>query len=167
MQLTLRSENLTDIPQSAFRNTDITSIVIPDNVTSIGETAFADCPELEEVSIGAGVISIAANVFENDPKLHIINNYALDPQTDVDPAAFEGIDKENCTLYVHAASEDLYRNSDIWGGFFDNIDVLDEHEGIESLRISGDKVRKVMLDGSVYITKPDGTVYNAEGSRLR
>ena len=52
------------IYDSAFSGcSGLTSIVIPDNVTSIGRYAFSDCSGLESVTIGDGVTSIGNGVF--------------------------------------------------------------------------------------------------------
>lgn len=44
-------QNLKQIPENAFNNTDLTSIVIPDSVTFIGDYAFASCYSLETVTL--------------------------------------------------------------------------------------------------------------------
>ena len=44
-------------------NTDVTDVVIPDGVTSIGRHAFADCESLESVTIPDGVTSISNEAF--------------------------------------------------------------------------------------------------------
>ena len=53
-----------NIYNSAFKdNKTITSVVIPDSVTSIGEFAFFDCRSLTSVVIGDSVTSIGASAF--------------------------------------------------------------------------------------------------------
>lgn len=47
----------------AFKETDITSVIIPDSVTSIGLTAFYNCDSLTTVAIGNGVTSIDHEAF--------------------------------------------------------------------------------------------------------
>ena len=43
---------------------DLTSVTIPDSVTSIGYRAFAGCQSLTSVTIGNGVTSIGRGAFE-------------------------------------------------------------------------------------------------------
>ena len=46
-----------------YGNTSLTSVVIPDSVTSIGESAFEDCTGLTSVTIGNSVTSIGWGAF--------------------------------------------------------------------------------------------------------
>ncbi len=53
------------IPIYAFAGLDsITSIIIPDCVTSIGYAAFNGCDRLANVTIGSGITRIEDNVFK-------------------------------------------------------------------------------------------------------
>lgn len=51
------------IGQSAFKNTRITSVRIPDSVISLGVQAFYDCRTLSSVTIGKGVTTLPNQVF--------------------------------------------------------------------------------------------------------
>ena len=51
-------------------NTSVKRLVIGDNVTSIGNRAFADCPNLETVVMGDSIEVIGQEAFANCPKLH-------------------------------------------------------------------------------------------------
>lgn len=51
------------IGQSAFRETAIETITLPENVTSIGETAFLECKSLTSITIPEGVATIGINTF--------------------------------------------------------------------------------------------------------
>lgn len=55
--------HVTAIGDSAFEGTAITSVTIPDTVTSIGNHAFYYCPGLTSVTIGNGVTSIGVYAF--------------------------------------------------------------------------------------------------------
>ncbi|MDE7438983.1 MAG: leucine-rich repeat domain-containing protein [Clostridia bacterium] len=54
---------VTAIADSAFFGCDMTSITIPDSVTSIGDMAFYRCEDLTHVNFGNGVTSIGTQAF--------------------------------------------------------------------------------------------------------
>ena len=56
-------DSATTIADSAFYGSSVTSIVIPDSVTTIGFQAFRHCYSLESVIIGNGVEEISAYAF--------------------------------------------------------------------------------------------------------
>ncbi len=68
-----------EIYKSAFRDCNkLTSVTIPDSVTSIGAGAFSDCRGLTSVIIGSGVTSIGNDAFYFCFKLvEVINNSLL------------------------------------------------------------------------------------------
>lgn len=55
--------SVTNIAGSAFAGCDIQSVVIPDSITSIGYSTFADCLRLKSVSTGNGLTSIETATF--------------------------------------------------------------------------------------------------------
>jgi len=55
---------VTSIENSAFSASSITSITIPNSVTNIGDQAFYRCASLTSVTIGSGVKSIGKNAFD-------------------------------------------------------------------------------------------------------
>ncbi|MBQ9734598.1 MAG: leucine-rich repeat domain-containing protein [Clostridia bacterium] len=54
---------VTEIGDSAFRETDITGVTILNNITTIGGYAFYKCASLEYVCFGDGVTTIKGNAF--------------------------------------------------------------------------------------------------------
>ena len=72
-------DSVTSIGSSAFSGcSGLTSITIPDSVTSIGDSAFLSCERLITVSIGKGITSIGNSAFNYCDKLvEIINNSSL------------------------------------------------------------------------------------------
>ena len=53
------------IGQDCFAGTALVDVSIPDNVVTIGEGAFMNCPALKKIVIGNGVTSMGESVFEN------------------------------------------------------------------------------------------------------
>ena len=64
--------SVTSIGESAFNNSKLTTITIPNTVTSIGEYAFAYCQKLTSVAIGSGVKTIHMAAFNNCSALRTI-----------------------------------------------------------------------------------------------
>jgi hypothetical protein len=61
---TYKGKAVTMIADNAFEDANLTSIEIPDSVTSIGNSAFKSCSNLTSVVIPDGVTSIGSNTFE-------------------------------------------------------------------------------------------------------
>ena len=79
---------LTTVGSWAFRYSKITSLVIPDSVTSIGTQAFIQCGKLTSVTFGKGLKEIGPSAFINCVKLAEI---ALpDGCTTIGRSAFRG-----------------------------------------------------------------------------
>lgn len=61
---TIVSLPVTAIGSNAFYGTYVTSVTFPDSVTTVGQTAFYDCPYLTSVAFGAGLTTIGVEAFE-------------------------------------------------------------------------------------------------------
>ena len=122
--VTHEGETYTDtkIGDNAFYGcSGLTSITIPNSVTSIGNNVFSDCSSLESISIGSGMKSIGSGAFANCPKLTDVyclaeklgGNEGLNTETN----AFDGSYIEYAALHVPAASLNSYMNTDPWKKF--------------------------------------------------
>ena len=56
-------DTITNIGIQAFTGSGLVSVVIPDNVKTIGQSAFLDCHDLTNVTIGTNVSSINDDSF--------------------------------------------------------------------------------------------------------
>ena len=83
--------NVTTIGNSAFASCDsLTSINIPNSVTTIGEGAFIDCDSLTSINIPNGVTTIGKGVFRGCDSLTSIN--IPNSVTTIEDMAFRGCD---------------------------------------------------------------------------
>ena len=71
--------SVTSIGNASFANSGVTSIIITNGVTSIGEEAFSGCSGLTSVTIGSGVTTIGNDAFKDCDNLKRveINNNAI------------------------------------------------------------------------------------------
>ena len=97
--------------------TEMEELVIGNNVTAIGENAFAGISTLKKVTIGESVKTIHNNAFYNCVNLETIFNYRPTP-TNAYSTAFDGVDKFECILYVLPNSIDMYKNASVWRDFY-------------------------------------------------
>jgi hypothetical protein len=79
----------------------LTSITIPNSVTSIGNMAFADCTGLTSITIPNSVTSIGARAFEGCTGLTSIT--IPNSVTSIGSSAFRGC--TNLTIYAEAESQ--------------------------------------------------------------
>ena len=88
-------ESVTSLGQRAFgSNNQLTEVNIPDGVTSIPQWTFAQC-NLKEVIIPANVEHIGKQAFFNNPNLDLVTMKRNNPPTTLDADAFQGLHSTN------------------------------------------------------------------------
>ena len=107
-------DNVKTIGNQAFYTTGLTSIVIPDNVTTIDKYAFSGCANLTSVTLGCGLTSIGELVFNECKNLTTIKALM---ETPVAISADVFYTYDNVTLYVPYDREQVYRTADYWKEF--------------------------------------------------
>lgn len=82
-------ESVTSIaPYAAMRCESLQSVIIPESVTKIGARAFAYCPKLTTVKLSASVNEIPEGLFEACGGLKSVNLTALTNCSEIGPWAF-------------------------------------------------------------------------------
>jgi hypothetical protein len=109
----------------AFRNcSNLTSVTIPNSVTSIDGSAFSDCSGLTDVYCLAEDVpeTYYSDVFEHSPI-------------------------ESATLYVPEASLEAYRTTSPWSGFGTIVGLTDDEiDAVEDVRAAGEDTEVARYD---------------------
>lgn len=91
----------------------ITTIEIPDDVTTIGTSAFTGCAELESVVLHESIKAVENYAFQNCTKLMSITSKATTPPRLMGSGVFTGVPND-CNIYVPAESVDAYKAANRW-----------------------------------------------------
>lgn len=133
----------------------LTSVEIPNLVTTIGGSAFCGCESLKMLTIGENVSTIYASAFMSCPKLIEINSKnrrnPLIKEYEESTAAFDEIVYHNAKLFVPEESVQLYMVANDWEKF----------DQIEGKQFGG--VGTVVADSKVVVEGNTLVVDGADG----
>jgi len=161
--VTFGGNNLTRIGNWAFYNChELQNLTLPEGVQDIGHGAFFNCVYLKELSIPSTMKRMADNSFAKCEKLKKITVYAVIPP-DIDAKTFEDVDR-NIPVYVPDESVEGYKSHVYWKEF--NIQGGATPTNLIQLPDSPvNRFTKIIKDGQLYILR-DGKMYNAQGGEL-
>ncbi|MBQ2490756.1 MAG: leucine-rich repeat protein, partial [Muribaculaceae bacterium] len=126
--------------------TGLKQVELNEGLTTIGVSAFAKCVGIEEIVFPSTVTTIEGNAFARCSSLKRI--YLKSPRpaviTSGEYDTFEGVDKENCILYVPKGSLQTYWAASGWNEFTH----IEEYEPESGQPLKGD----VNGDGKVNVS---------------
>ena len=115
--------SVTSIGTSAFEAcSGLTSVTIPNSVTTIGASAFNSCDGLTSVTIGESVTSIGNYAFNYCSSLTSVTVNATTPPTLLGNRAF--YNTNNCPIYVPSTSIDAYKSASGWSTYASRIQAI-------------------------------------------
>lgn len=97
-------------------NTNLTSVTLPESLTTLGDRAFDFCCNLESIIIPSSVNSIGISAFSECKALKDIYCQAVNV-TETHSSAFNNSPIEKMTLYVPGESMNAYKTTAPWSGF--------------------------------------------------
>lgn len=109
---------MTTIKEDAFWScSSLSSVTIPNSVTSIGNSGFYDCSELSTVTIGSNVYYIGSSAFASCKKITDVYCYAEDIAYTTNADVFKDSYIEYATLHVPAEYISGYKKTEPWKNF--------------------------------------------------
>lgn len=109
---------LTSIGSSTFKNcTSLSQVVMKTGLSSIGSEAFNGCTAIEEITIPSTVKTIGSSAFDNT-SIKTFKCYAAVPPIATSSFIGNGMDMSRTYLYVPPFSKDFYRNTQYWSNFY-------------------------------------------------
>lgn len=142
----------------------IASVVFSDGVKRIPAYLFARSEALKLVTIPNSVTSIGESAFTDCANLNAIYNYGETPANAYSDS-FDGVNKSTCKLYVPKNSINAYKNAPVWRDFY-SISAIEDVQALENAEADNLRSAKVIIDGKVYINRGDKT-YTLQGQEVK
>ncbi len=153
--------SVTSIGSSAFYNcTGLKYVTIGDGIEKIGNYAFSGCASLESFSFGTSLTTIGDEAFSDCTAMTKLEAKTHEPPV-CGSQALDDINKWNCTLYVPIGREDAYKSADQWKEFFfidgnieTGIENIEKGETIKDAQYYGlDGRHKAILEKGINIIR--------------
>ena len=152
---------VTSIGQEAFMYLQISSIDIPNSVISIGDGAFMGCQYLTSVTIPERLTSIGQAAFYEIYRIETVSSFIKEP-FEINRVFTQEV-CQNATLYVPKGSIEKYKATNGWKDF-KNIVEMDE-SGIDHVEAQAPDAPYYNLNGQ-RIDQPKKGIYIQNGKKI-
>ena len=114
---------ITSIGMSTFEHCNsLVSVNLPNNVKSIDVSAFSDCESLVDIIIPNSIISINASAFNSCTGLTSITIESTTPPSKITADTFSNTN--NCPIYVPSESVETYKSASGWSTYASRIQAI-------------------------------------------
>ena len=140
---------VTQIAANAFANYEnLKQIMIPDDVTTVGDAAFEDCGSLEYVVLPAKMEEIGDNAFEGCTSITEIRTLNPAPPT-ISEGTFSEETMMTATLYVPIGCKEVYEEAPYWKAFANIVekDMSDEVTALDEISLKTQTVSSIYTLG--------------------
>jgi len=99
------------------------SVILAPEIMSIDNSAFSDCVNITSIELPAGISYIGQRSFYNCTALHDIYipvSIPLDMSSSY--TAFDGVNKNTCTLHVPSGTKSVYEQASVWKDFINIVE---------------------------------------------
>ena len=115
---------------------NLTSVIFPESLTSIGDYSFPYCSSLASITLPKSITSIGKNAFDYCSSLQEIHSQAIIPPT-CGQGCFYDVDKNTCTVYVLEEALEAYKAADEWKEFKNIVEEIATGEIAENFEVDG------------------------------
>ena len=140
-----------------------TELIIHNNITGIGSSAFKGCNNIEKLYIGSSVESIGSKAFAGCEKITEIK-VALEKPIRGSADIFADAVYDNATLYIPNGTKSLYEKREPWNIFFDIVEI--DFTGIEDVEAEGERVQTIYDLQGRKVEVPSEGLYIINGKKV-
>ena len=120
-------QSVTSIGDGAFGYSGITEFIIPSSITSIGQAAFIKCLGLTSITIPSSVTSLGDFAFNECTGITSVTvEWETPLALNADNSPFFFIPMDNATLYVPEGTKAAYKAAEVWKKFGTIDDGIEE-----------------------------------------
>lgn len=151
---------LTTIGSYAFRETAISSLDIPEGLTTLETNAFSNMKEVTEINLPSTLETIGAPLFMNDSRLAKVTCKAVTPPAC--EAEYEYSIPTTCELYVPRNSVEAYKTANEWNKFSKFLMLPGTGTGVEEIAAD---TKVTVANGTITCDAPFA-VYSLDGKKI-